>query len=265
MANRVLRDWTFSENVDNLSAEAERMFVRLIMKADDFGLFHANTKLLKASLFPLKEISQNEIISALNELQLNKLIQLYTVGGKDYLKIFEFNQRLRAMNRKFPEPNDGESLTIDRKAPTIDKQEKEIVISNEIKTVKPKEKPKSEAIQRHISIVFPWETQNFINAWNEWKVYKSIELKFGYKTEISEGKALKELYNLATGSEEVAIKIINQSIAKGWKGFFALQNNFLANGNTNSNQNNGKPSASQQAEKLKSDFNSKIENAINNA
>ena len=193
MANRVLRDWTFSENIDNLSAEAERMFVRLIMKADDFGLFHANTKLLKASLFPLKEVSINEIINSLNELELNKIIQVYSVGGKDYLKIFEFNQRLRAMNRKFPEPEDGEARSIVREPPTKDGQKTEIKISNEIKSEKPKSKPKKEVIQKHLSILFPWETESFINAWNEWKEYKLVELKFGYKSPISEGNALKEL------------------------------------------------------------------------
>jgi len=39
MPNRILRDWTDSDRVNSLSAEAERLFIRLIMKADDYGRY----------------------------------------------------------------------------------------------------------------------------------------------------------------------------------------------------------------------------------
>jgi hypothetical protein len=87
MANRILRDWTFSETLANISAEAERMFIRLIMKADDFGCFHANLKILKASLFPLNDISLNEIEKSLNELAEAGIIKVYSVNEKKYLEI----------------------------------------------------------------------------------------------------------------------------------------------------------------------------------
>jgi hypothetical protein len=53
MPNRILRDWTDSYTVEPLSAEGERLFVRLIMKADDFGRYHADPRLVRAGCFPL--------------------------------------------------------------------------------------------------------------------------------------------------------------------------------------------------------------------
>ena len=105
MANRVLRDWTDSERIDLLSPEAERMFVRLMMKADDFGYYHANTKLLMSALFPLKigTISPNVIEAWLDELVKVELVTLYEVENRKYLKINNFGQRLRKMVSKFPQ------------------------------------------------------------------------------------------------------------------------------------------------------------------
>lgn len=102
MPNRILRDWTDSEPVNELSAEAERFFTRLIMKADDFGFFHANPKLLSSALFPLKEISLSDIESWVNECHVNGLILKYENSGKRYLQIIDFKQRLRTMVSKFP-------------------------------------------------------------------------------------------------------------------------------------------------------------------
>jgi hypothetical protein len=116
MPNRVLRDYTDSESVNKLSFEAEVFFIRLMMKVDDFGKYHANEKLLKAALFPFKdEISENMIIGYLTECRSADLIDWYSVNNKKYLKIKNFGQRLRRMISKFPDP-----LTIDSNPPSSD-------------------------------------------------------------------------------------------------------------------------------------------------
>lgn len=102
MANRILRDWTDSERIDKLSFEAEVFFTRLMMKADDFGYYHANPKLLLAALFPLKNIQTETISRLLNECVELDLIFEYEVDGKKYLRINNFGQRLRKMVSKFP-------------------------------------------------------------------------------------------------------------------------------------------------------------------
>ncbi len=62
-------------------------------------------------------------------------------------------------------------------------------------------------------------------SWIRWNDFKKAEFNFKYKSDISENAAKKELLELSGGDEETAIKIIEQSIAKGWKGFFELKNN----------------------------------------
>ena len=116
MANRVLRDWTTSEKIDSLSELGELFFVRLIMKADDHGCFHANAKLLKAALFPLKDYSFKQMDICVKELKEMGIIQVYESEGRQYLKIIDFGQRLRNMRSSFPQPADN-PLTIDGNKP----------------------------------------------------------------------------------------------------------------------------------------------------
>jgi hypothetical protein len=104
MANRVLRDWTASDTIDKLSADAEVFFTRLIMKADDFGRFHAHPKLLIAALFPLKNIQPATISKWRDECAAAGLFNIYAVEGKLFLEIRNFGQRLRNMNSRFPDP-----------------------------------------------------------------------------------------------------------------------------------------------------------------
>lgn len=111
MPNRILRDWTDSLRFDGLSAEAERLFVRLIMKADDFGRFHANPKLVKSACFPLAEsLRANTVGAWLTELSDRQLIFCYTVGTGEFLAITNYGQRLKQSRAKFPpkpdEPDD---------------------------------------------------------------------------------------------------------------------------------------------------------------
>jgi uncharacterized protein YdaU (DUF1376 family) len=73
------------------------------------------------------------------------------------------------------------------------------------------------------TVVYPFDSENFTEYWDYWKEYKKKEYKFTYKSAISEQGALKELSRLAGGSESKALKIIEQSISNGWKGFFELK------------------------------------------
>lgn len=106
MPNRILRDWTDSEKVDVLDVHAERFFVRLIMKVDDFGRYTANCKMLKSTLFPLKtDIRETDIARWLTACEKSDLIALYNVASKEYVEIKNFKQRLRQSVEKYPSPN----------------------------------------------------------------------------------------------------------------------------------------------------------------
>lgn len=106
MAKRVLKDWTASERMDSISLEAEVFFTRLIMKADDYGSYYANIKLLKAALYPLKEVTRDQVRAWLMECIKADLILMYEVDGKGYIRIKDFGQRLRNMRNCFPHPPD---------------------------------------------------------------------------------------------------------------------------------------------------------------
>jgi hypothetical protein len=102
----MLRDWTDSDKVNSLSVHSERFFVRLIMKVDDYGCFHADTRLLKAHLFPmlLDSIREADLLRWMAECQKAGLIVLYEVATKKYVRILDFKQRLDKANSKYPLP-----------------------------------------------------------------------------------------------------------------------------------------------------------------
>lgn len=128
MPNRVLRDWTASEKIDSLSIGAEVFFVRLIMKADDFGLYPANPKFLRSTLFPLKEISESDVLKWLDECRVSGVISLYQNDGKQYLQILNFEQRLRLQKAKYPMPDQcqtNDSQLTDNGRPETKRNEEE--------------------------------------------------------------------------------------------------------------------------------------------
>jgi hypothetical protein len=104
MPRRLLRDWTDSAKVAAVSAEAERLFVRLIMRVDDHGRHEGNPRLLKSLLFPLHDkITDTMIVKWLSELTANGLVTAYEVSGKAYVQIEQFGQRTRYPSR-YPDP-----------------------------------------------------------------------------------------------------------------------------------------------------------------
>ena len=112
MPSRIIREgWLESEPINSLSKDAEIFFLRLCLKADDFGRFHANPVLLKSNLYPLKEaIRSTDIPRWLAECEKAGLVRCYEHSGKRYLEIPKFGQRTRAESSKFPEPSEGKIL-----------------------------------------------------------------------------------------------------------------------------------------------------------
>lgn len=103
MPNRIIRDWTDSERIDGLSFQAEVLLLRLMMKADDLGAYHANPKLINSFCFPLKNIRETDITRWLQELVSAGLIALYEAENKRLLHIINFGQRMRTVKPKFPQ------------------------------------------------------------------------------------------------------------------------------------------------------------------
>jgi hypothetical protein len=104
---RLIRDWTDSKNIHKLSAEGERFFTRLIMKADDFGRYYGDWRLLRAYLFPLHKLREEKINAWMKECVDADLIFIYEADGKQYLEIKMFGQKLKVRRSKYP-PSNGE-------------------------------------------------------------------------------------------------------------------------------------------------------------
>ncbi len=81
-----------------------------------------------------------------------------------------------------------------------------------------------------VMVTMPFESEEFINYWEMWKEFKRKQFKFTYATPQSEQASLKDLVKLSGGNERIALEIIEQSMAKGWKGFFILKNETNATG-----------------------------------
>ena len=102
----LLRDWTDSLKVNALDACAERFFVRLMMRCDDYGIHPANVLLLKSGLFPLlPRISHTDIARWLAECEQADLIRCYNApNGQRYVQIMHFGQKRKYMKSVHPPP-----------------------------------------------------------------------------------------------------------------------------------------------------------------
>ncbi len=112
MPNRIIKETiTTSCEIDNLSAEEERFFYRLMVVCDDFGRIDARPEVLRAKCFPLKvdDIKSNDVKKWLKKLVEIGLITLYKAENKPYLYMtkWEKHQQKRAKHSKYPAPDDG--------------------------------------------------------------------------------------------------------------------------------------------------------------
>lgn len=104
---------------------------------------------------------------------------------------------------------------------------------NAIKESKGKEKKENKGKESK-EVLFPFDSDNFKKYWSLWVEYKKVQHNFTYKSPITIQSSLNDLVKLSKGNEEIAIKIIDQSISKSWKGFFELKNENNATTNNNS-------------------------------
>lgn len=110
MPNRLIKESICtSEDLNKLSAMAEILFYRLIVRADDYGAYYGNISIIKSNCFPLKsdEITCEQVQSWLNELKDAGLIDTYRAEDRDYIRFCKWkkHQQIRAKKRKFPEPD----------------------------------------------------------------------------------------------------------------------------------------------------------------
>lgn len=114
MPKRMIREGLIqSDSVNALTWQAEVFFVRLMLKADDFGRYTADLRLARAALFPLRldQVREADVQRWIAECVKAGLIRLYVVDGKTYLEIPKFDQRMRAKKSRFPAPDGHMAVT----------------------------------------------------------------------------------------------------------------------------------------------------------
>lgn len=109
MPNRVIKEsCRASKTLDQISAEAERLFWRLTTVADDFGRFESEPIIILAACFPRRVDTYTPAAVAgwYGELERAGLVQSYSDGDRQlgYFKKWLKHQSCRAKESKFPEP-----------------------------------------------------------------------------------------------------------------------------------------------------------------
>lgn len=114
MPNRILNSSICtSDSIDELDFFQESFFYRLLVSVDDYGNFDARAKIIRAAVFPLKDVSLKDIETALDALEKQGMLQFYTVNGRRYIHLTGWTrfQRLRNSKHKFPAPDsDGAEI-----------------------------------------------------------------------------------------------------------------------------------------------------------
>lgn len=109
MPTRLLREGIISsDRVNELSAEAEVFYRRLMSKVDDHGLFDARPSILRASLYPLRleTVTESNCEQWLTDCANAKLILIYQIHGKPFLKMLDTKWKARSEAR-YPLPVNG--------------------------------------------------------------------------------------------------------------------------------------------------------------
>ncbi len=102
MPNRLLRVQTLTSRRHGAgSAEAECLYNRLMLVADDFGRFHGDPQLIQSACYPRGE---RDCTPAFLELLEDGRVRQYEHEGEPYVVFEKWNQTTRAKESRFPEP-----------------------------------------------------------------------------------------------------------------------------------------------------------------
>jgi hypothetical protein len=87
---------------------AQSFYIRLITLVDDYGRFEAHPRLLRSLAFPLSEdLRTEQVLALMKELQKQQLAHFYKAGGKEYLQLTAWSERVRAETSRYPAPGNN--------------------------------------------------------------------------------------------------------------------------------------------------------------
>jgi len=237
-----------NEELAELSAMVRLLFIGLWTQADREGRLLDRPKRLKAEIFPYDNF---DVEKGLHQLSEAGFIHRYKVNVNVTDRVLAPEQPKNELaliqvinfskHQKIDKPNEKESDLPSRTNIDYKKTIDSLSIDEERNGKECNGKERSALFFKN-----PF-SDNFLKDWDLWKKFKKDEFSFSYKTVLSEQAAVNELVNLSKGDEAAAKRIIDLSIANGWKGFFELKTE--KNGNS---KNFGQPGS--ESESIQSAF-----------
>jgi hypothetical protein len=117
MPDRILRERiTTSPELDSVSPEAERLFLRQMVRCDDYGGFEADPSIMLAMCFPRRAGAWKPATVAgwRDELARAGVWTLFTIDGRLFGSFVSWSrhQRKRTSRPKFPSPADPRALLV---------------------------------------------------------------------------------------------------------------------------------------------------------
>lgn len=174
-------------------------------------MFGATSRAVTKSVKRLEELGLVRISYAPNHIRLIHPERAFTLNERSPRTIVHPEQSFTpTLNDRSPLPR-----TIVHPSP-----EQSFTLVENREENKEEKKVEKRASQSKIKIVMPWESDEFANAWREWKEYKRVEKRFTFKSPKTEQTALHKIHQDAEGNEHLAVFAIATSIANGWSGIF---------------------------------------------
>lgn len=214
-----------NEDLADVPMSARLLFIGLWCLSDKEGRLEDRPKRIKAELFPYDSI---EIDQQLSRLQSAGFIIRYEVGELKVIQIINFSKHQRITGTEATSESDlpefvGNNKETTRKHSGNTLDDRKGYIGKEGKEYKERNGASPpDGVFEKLDLKIPF-SESFTDHWIKWKDFKKKEHRFFFKSVHSEQEALNVLVKLSDGIEETAIDIIQQSIANGWKGLFALK------------------------------------------
>ena len=120
MPNRIIKEsLCSSEKISSLSDFDFRLWISLILLADDNGCGDARPAIIKGRAFPLRDrVTAKDLEGSLSRLAAGSCVTLYTVDGRPYYQFpgWSHHQRIRQVKGKYPLPDAADCNDLQKSA-----------------------------------------------------------------------------------------------------------------------------------------------------
>lgn len=206
------------------SFPTQSFYIRMLTIVDDFGRCEADPRVLRGSLFALREdVKTKHVIEMCAEAHTADLVFFYEVDGKWYAQITNWTERARSEKSRFPDnpqrpAANGSvpllpSFLVPRSSPSPP-----VASSPPPSAQRGDSKGVGDTIADALDVPPPLNTsQPFVNAWQRWM---TIRRGLGRKPRDWNALFCEQLAWLATFPPARAVRILEQSMRNGWQGLF---------------------------------------------